>query len=238
MGPRALMETQLEVQGRVRLEVAVRSPTHPRSGSTPVPRSSTPTGFDPRPRPSDRNEAWMDVQDATHRRRRGTPAERFWRYVKKTESCWLWTGSHGPSGHGVLFAGAGQRPRLLRATAVSWEIANGRPVPAGLCVCHTCDNPPCVNPDHLFIGTQTDNMRDCVNKGRFKFLQPRRGETNNKAKLTWPVVRKVRADYSHGATLSHLSRRLGLARSTLREVVTGRCWREAGVMVIPRQKPR
>ncbi len=163
-------------------------------------------------------------------------AERFWKKVRKTDTCWLWIGAHGPSGHGVISSGGGKHQKHLRATAVSWEIANG-PVPDGFDICHHCDNPPCVNPAHLFLGTALDNMRDCIKKGRFKFLKPRPGETNNNVKLTWPIVRDIRAAYAAGENLSDLSRHYLVARSTLREIVTGRCWREPGVAISPRLAP-
>lgn len=97
--------------------------------------------------------------------RRSKPlAERFWEKVRKSDGCWEWTGSRNAAGYGKLSEGAAGSPRL-RAHRVSWELANG-PVPAGLWVLHRCDNPPCVRPDHLWLGTRLDNMQDCARKGR------------------------------------------------------------------------
>ena len=93
------------------------------------------------------------------------PIGRFWRYVRKTEYCWIWTGSKnssGPYGYGELYV----RGKKVKAHRFSWEIHNG-PIPSGLYACHHCDNPPCVRPDHLFIGTQRDNALDCERKNRF-----------------------------------------------------------------------
>lgn len=96
--------------------------------------------------------------------------ERFWDHVSKgtRDECWLWTASlNKQSGYGNIAADfdANNGQVMLRAHRVSWEIHNG-PVPEGKCVLHKCDTPYCVNPYHLFLGTQKDNSRDMVNKGR------------------------------------------------------------------------
>lgn len=86
---------------------------------------------------------------------------RFWSKVRKTESCWIWDGSLFHDGYG-LFKYSGKNKRAHR---VAWFLENGE-IPANLFVCHTCDNLRCVRPDHLFIGSVSDNKRDCVNKKR------------------------------------------------------------------------
>jgi hypothetical protein len=78
--------------------------------------------------------------------------------------CWEWTGATVPGGYGRL---RGDDARSTLAHRAAWLWANG-PFPDGLKVCHRCDNPPCCNPEHLFLGTQLENMRDCVAKGRFR----------------------------------------------------------------------
>lgn len=87
--------------------------------------------------------------------------ESFWSKVDKTETCWLWTKSKYRHGYGC-FCAMGTRHKAHR---VSYEIAYGK-IKDGLFVCHKCDNPSCVNPDHLFLGTHKDNALDMVNKGR------------------------------------------------------------------------
>lgn len=89
--------------------------------------------------------------------------DRFWEKVQKGAGCWIWTATL-VKGYGSFRRG---RPSRTKAYAhrVSWEYANG-PIPTGLYVLHSCDNPPCVNPDHLWLGTHTDNMRDMAEKGR------------------------------------------------------------------------
>jgi hypothetical protein len=115
------------------------------------------------------------------RRGRTTPVrpleDRFWEKVDKSGDCWLWTGARDQHGYGSLSVAHEGRERRrsvpVKASRVSWQIHNG-PIPAGMWVLHRCDNPPCVRPDHLFLGTQLDNMRDASAKGRLNVPRPRR----------------------------------------------------------------
>lgn len=91
--------------------------------------------------------------------------ERLWLKVRKGDGCWTFTGARNGYGYGVLIETVdGQRHERL-AHRVAWSEANG-PIPAGMVICHHCDNPPCVRPDHLFLGTHADNMADMIAKGR------------------------------------------------------------------------
>lgn len=87
--------------------------------------------------------------------------DRFWNKVDRSGDCWTWQGSRDRKGYGRV--SVNQRPVL--AHRFSWTLSHG-PIPDGLCVLHKCDNPPCVNPEHLFLGTIADNNRDMVAKGR------------------------------------------------------------------------
>lgn len=101
---------------------------------------------------------------------RGSLEERIWRRVDKSagpDGCWLWLGAKsGRGGHGVIGRG-GRGDGLVLVHRATYEMKYG-PIPAGFNACHKCDNPPCCNPDHIFIGTHTDNMHDAELKGRMR----------------------------------------------------------------------
>lgn len=98
------------------------------------------------------------------------PLERFMAKVQKTDNCWLWTGPLSPLGYGYFSLNA----KTVGAHRAAWTLLRGE-IPKGMLICHRCDNPKCVNPDHLFVGTDYDNNIDCIKKGRhitpFKWRQ-------------------------------------------------------------------
>lgn len=89
-------------------------------------------------------------------------AEVFWTHVDKSGACWLWTGTRNLQGYGTTT----HRSLPIGAHRLAYELTHGFTIPAGMIVMHTCDNPPCVNPDHLRLGTQRDNVRDMTARGR------------------------------------------------------------------------
>lgn len=98
-----------------------------------------------------------------------TPEERFWLRVNKLgpDECWPWRGAQATKGYGFFYAGG----KKIHATRFSWSLNNGLEWPVGLICCHSCDNPPCVNPSHLWAGTIRDNAIDMSRKGRSQWSQ-------------------------------------------------------------------
>lgn len=171
---------------------------------------------------------------------RRTFEERFWSKVDKTDGCWEWTGTlHKPWNYGrIRYHGVD-----YYAHRVSWEIANGN-ITDGLLVCHRCDNPPCVRPDHLFLGTSKDNQQDMAAKGRhFSVTHPdwvargerhgsqtkpervSHGETHHKAKLTELQVRDIRRRAAEGVSVRGMAREYGLAVRSMQRVVWRQTWK-------------
>lgn len=123
---------------------------------------------------------------------RKTLEQRFWEKIEvSVDGCWKWKGATSDDGYGVL--GRGRRGEgNIRASHVSWMVHNG-PIPTGMWILHHCDNPACCRPDHLFLGTAKDNIRDCINKGRYKFFNyDRHGPKNLTRKLSNQAVIDIR----------------------------------------------
>lgn len=157
-------------------------------------------------------------------------ADRFWEKVDKTDGCWLWTASASKAGYGLIGRG-GRGNGMAYAHRTSWEFANGA-IPAGLNVCHHCDTPRCVRPDHLFLGTRAANMRDMSAKSRqWQQVHPerrRRGEANNLSKLTEEMVGAIRQSGEPTTVLAH---RYGLDRHTVARIRAGRTWQHIALDV-------
>lgn len=139
--------------------------------------------------------------------------------------CWLWTGHWHLNGYG-----GAKIPRTRSKTGahrLAYEIAYG-PIPAGLVVCHKCDTRCCVNPAHLSVGTQKQNLRDCVAKGRHSHGLPRSqmlsGEGSAHARLTWPQVRAIRASNPNVTEQHRIAATLGVTRANIRLILRNKSW--------------
>ena len=141
---------------------------------------------------------------------RKTVEERFWAKVSKKgrDDCWKWAGSKMTAGYGEISIGL----KLVGSHRVSWELHNG-PIPDGLWVLHACDNRSCVNPEHLFLGTQQDNTDDMMQKGR-----------HGRAKLSKEEVLKIRAQCKGGVSRNVLAERYGVSRWTIKDIALGYSW--------------
>lgn len=148
--------------------------------------------------------------------------QRFWQKVDRRgdDECWPWVGATDNRGYGAI-KGAGQR-RPEKAHRVSWQLANG-PIPIGLWVLHRCDNPPCVNPAHLFLGTAADNSHDAVAKGRQK-PSGLRGSDHGNAKLQEAQVREIVARTKNGESQRTLAQAYGVSSKTIHNIQHGQAW--------------
>jgi hypothetical protein len=162
-----------------------------------------------------------------------TTLERIKRNVVARESgCLEWVKFRNPDGYGVT--GIGSRTdksrRVVRVHRLMWELHNG-PIPSGMLVCHKCDNPACCNPDHLFLGTNADNVADRDAKGRGNGGLRKgdctwaRGEKNPKAKLTQRQVDDIRTSEPSRTTCS-LAAQYGVSTSAILRIRNGVGWRK------------
>jgi HNH endonuclease len=145
---------------------------------------------------------------------------RFWEFVDKKgdDECWKWLASCTPhGGYGQLTFGG----TLHLAHRVAWEKTFDE-IPKGMYVCHRCDNPPCVNPSHLFLGNVQENTRDCVDKGRNAF-----GSKSGRSKLVEDEVREIRRLYGHGVRQRDLCKMFKVTDSLISLIVNNLIWKRA-----------
>lgn len=168
-------------------------------------------------------------------------------HLMPKDGCWEWPMSRTKAGYGQLMASDGPQAgrRLHYAHRVSYAVNNG-PIPQGFQVCHTCDNPGCFRPDHLFLGTPKDNAADCKEKGRnsagktrpignkhWTRTSPHKkasvmvGENHFRAKLNWQKVDYIRTSPKSGA---ELSRELGVSQSTICSVRKNHIWNQSSLL--------
>lgn len=165
-----------------------------------------------------------------HARRSNTPSPEssLWQRVarKGPDECWNWLLSVDGSGYGSVYVGSkvDGTDRHVKAHRLSYELHYG-PIPDGLQVLHTCDNPRCVNPAHLWLGTPSDNMQDMHEKGRANHSTRPRGEKVNTATLTKEQVLEIRAKYVKGRGVRAIMAEYNISKSAAEHIVARRNWR-------------
>ena len=143
----------------------------------------------------------------------------YWAHVTKTQECWGWKGSKNPGGYGKITVRIEGRPITVSAHKLSYQLHKGE-VPSSLLVLHHCDNPECTNPNHLFLGTQQDNMKDKMAKGRGSTVK----STSN-AKLTKDQVLYIWEQRTTRITAQNLAAELGVSEYTVRDIWLKRTWK-------------
>jgi len=139
--------------------------------------------------------------------------------INNKTKCWEWN-KPNTRGYGEYYIG---NYRFERAHRFSYKIYKGK-IPKGLCVCHTCDNPKCVNPDHLWLGTVKENNQDCIKKERHKY-KSHPGEENFRAKLTEKEVIDIREKSLTGYKPKRLSSLFNICEGQIRDIISYRAWK-------------
>jgi len=163
----------------------------------------------------------INPEHLTLRRKKIPREERFYNSIEIPSNknlCWLWKKNVDKDGYG--------RIDNIRSNRYSYELHKGE-IPEGLCVCHTCDNPPCCNPDHLWIGTVGDNTRDMVRKGRRPnhFPPSLPGILNPKAKLTEDNIKQIRQKHKAGMNYYDLAKLYNVTDCMIGKIVRYECWK-------------
>jgi len=143
----------------------------------------------------------------------------FWPQVKKSDTCWNWLASPERTYGAVFFNG-----RKQQAHRVSYQLFRGE-IPDGLNVCHKCDNPKCVNPEHLFLGTQQDNIDDMMRKGRHRSFNIPFGSNSGRSKLTEEQALEI---IGSDLSMSELAKQYGMSRSGIRYIKARIGWKHLG----------
>ena len=157
-------------------------------------------------------------------------ASRLMSKVSFADECWLWSGSRNAKGYGGMFF----RGKVWKAHRVSYTLFCGE-IPSGLCVCHHCDTPACVNPSHLFLGHATANMKDMVRKGRavgitsaqdhFRSGRAPFGEASSGHKLSESDAMSIINRAALGELTSSIASQMNVQRSTIQRILRGETWR-------------
>lgn len=160
--------------------------------------------------PRKRKKRWSSPEDLQ---------ERFWKKVNRLspDECWPWATKTTSRGYGAFNVGG----KLIKSHRIAYRMCRGE-IPAGMLVCHRCDNPLCCNPSHLFLGSGKDNIQDMIAKGRQVCLS---GEDHGSSILSEEQVVKIRNDYASGSTQTEIAERHGVSRGAIGDVVARRRWR-------------
>lgn len=152
--------------------------------------------------------------------------ERFWEKVDKSngdDGCWIWMAGKRRGGYGRFSLGR-KEEGCASAHIVAWELTYNKKVPEGLILCHKCDNPACVNPAHIFLGTYKDNTQDAILKKRLVTW----GEDSPRAKLTWDNVDEIRKMRKEGETLKYIACAFSVSIANIHEIVSNKTWIRRG----------
>lgn len=151
------------------------------------------------------------------------------RFAEKCEprasGCIEWTAATTGNGYGLFSVGPRRGGRMWLAHRWLWEQQHGT-IPAGLDLCHHCDNRRCVEIDHLFVGTRKENMQDAVRKGRTSHVTRTQGESHGMAKLTMDNVKQIRAMRSQGQTLGTMASLFEVSIAQISRIVKNQSWKE------------
>lgn len=171
--------------------------------------------------------------------------ERFWARVQKSDGCWIWTGNRTYQGYGSTYNAGYYEGKREGAHRIAYRLTYGD-FPKELLVCHHCDNPPCVRPDHLFLGSNKDNLLDAKNKGRlpkgekhWRYLRSEltkrgykrpgmdwiRGSRNHNSKLTESDVRIIRSLRKAGSRCVDLAKAFGIKSCTVESICSLKSWK-------------
>lgn len=203
---------QAIIDGRKSQTRRVISPVQPRAdGMWPAGRD--PVSDCPYGKPGDR--LW--VTQASEGRKEHSLEQRFKALVHKTPTCWEWFGRVNKKRYGIIRKGG----NILSTHRLAWELANRRAVPARFHVLHRCDLPWCVNPDHLFLGTNDDNVADKVAKGRTARVV---GESNGQSVLTADDVRTIRQLATIRTPQKDIAARFGITQPQVSKILSGKRW--------------
>lgn len=142
--------------------------------------------------------------------------KRFWSYVdiKSEKECWEWLGGKDRNGYGLFLS--------KRASRFSYYLSTGKEPPSKIEICHSCDNPPCVNPSHLFAGSRLDNVRDMYSKGR---QNPPRGSKHHWAKLTDEQVYEIRKLREANKTVQSIATAFGVSFYCIYGIIKRKTWK-------------